>query len=108
MSWQVDVHIARAPDGSPVLVIQGDLDDSTSSVLESLVQTALDDAAGDLSIDLSRLRFLDSYGVRALARARQLVRSHGRNLLLDGAPPRAQRLLDLLGWEEPPRLKSAG
>lgn len=108
MSWQIDIHITQAPDGGPVLVVEGDLDDCTSSVLESLVDTALDGSEGALTVDLSRLRFLDSYGVRALARARQQTRGRGRGLVLQGANARTRRLLELLGWDSPPQLMSTG
>lgn len=108
MSWEIDIHITQEPDGSPVLVIEGDLDDCTSSALENVVDAALDGSDGHLTVDLSRLRFLDSYGVRALARARQQTRSRGRGLVLRGATPRALRLLTLLGWDAPPSLMPTG
>lgn len=108
MSWEIDIHLTHGPEGAPVLLVEGDLDDCTSGALENLVETALDGADGHLTIDLSRLRFLDSYGVRALARARQQTRDRGRCLVLQGASPRAARLLDLLGWDAPPSLMPTG
>lgn len=108
MSWEIDIHLTHGPDGAPVLLIEGDLDDCTSGALENLVNTALDGSDGHLTVDLSRLRFLDSYGVRALARARQQTRNRGRGLVLQGASPRTLRLLDLLGWDTPPSLMATG
>jgi anti-anti-sigma factor len=81
--------------GSCCFEIVGELDLSTSGDLEDLFDVFPGD--GDIVFDLSRLRFVDVAGLRALNRIGEAARRKGRRLVLLESPPQMERIIALLG-----------
>ena len=75
--------------------VAGEVDMSNQGALSRLLarEAAAD---GDLTLDLSELRFIDSTGVQALLRAARDLAGHGR-LLLVGMRPSIRKTFDLMG-----------
>jgi len=94
--WQLEVTAMTAPAG---IRLCGEVDISTLPTLE-LALEILVDRAGDATIDLYELAFIDVTGLRALARAAILLRTAGRCLRLRGANAQTLRILGLFGWAE--------
>ena len=59
----------RHADGVHVIVLEGELDIETAGIACARIDAARDDGARCLLIDLTRLRFCDSTGLRALTSA---------------------------------------
>jgi anti-anti-sigma factor len=74
------------------LRVAGELDRTTSDRFDEAVQTAIV-GTGALVLDLSRVRFLDSSGVRSLIKLGLSMR--GRMLVLRAPSPQVMRVLQL-------------
>jgi anti-sigma B factor antagonist len=88
------------PTGPRGYRLVGELDISTERHAEELLLRAVEDP-GDLDLDLSELRFMDSTGIRLLLRlteqARGSVRIHAPSAVVE-------RILEVAGLERIPNL----
>jgi anti-anti-sigma factor len=89
-------HVA----GAPSVVVRGELDMSTAAELAATLDDAIRESVGTLIVDLSDLVFLDSSGVKELIRARAVLGSEDRTLLVVCPPGPARRALELTGAAE--------
>ena len=79
-----------------VVVLSGELDLAGSAALEAEIErVAALDGATRVVIDLSRLEFLDSSGLRAVALAERRLRAADRTLALIRGPDVVQRVFDI-------------
>jgi anti-anti-sigma factor len=81
-------------DGALVLVVEGELDITTSHLLDDALAQALATDASGVVIDLLAVSFIDSTGLHVLIRHAE--EGHGRLRLTKGSP-QAQRLFELSG-----------
>jgi anti-sigma B factor antagonist len=85
-------------NGAKVLVVEGELDISSSPDFEQAVRQ-LESEANTVVIDLSGLDFLDSTGLRAILRSDSRLRSAGKRLqLVPGSGP-VRRVFRLTGLD---------
>jgi len=86
----------------------GELDMATGTILERTLRDLIDSGFDRLVIDLRRLAFMDSSGLRLLLRWDETARRDGTELSLIPGPPEIQRvfemtrLLDRLTFVDPP------
>lgn len=80
------------------LEVAGDLDVSAADPLDEAIDTALDDGARSLVVDLSETTFVDSMGLSHLLRARRRADAEHATLRIV-APPgsEARVVIDLTG-----------
>jgi anti-sigma B factor antagonist len=91
----------READGVTIFEVAGDLDLSTAPALYARIDQAFQARATSLLVDLSRLEFCDSTGLRALFGAVQEARV--RRVRLKIVPPssaNALRVFELAGASE--------
>jgi anti-anti-sigma factor len=82
-------------DGScHVLVLRGELDMRSSSELETMLLVAKRDASR-LTLDLSRLTFIDLRGLRMVLFAKELCEWDGCELRIVPGPPSVERVFEL-------------
>ena len=82
--------------GGIMLVLRGELDLRTASVVEE----ALADAERShelVALDLRHLSFMDSTGLRLIVVAEQRARQSGHRLVIVQGPPWVQRLFEVTG-----------
>ena len=94
-----EVRIDRHPHAL-ALVLEGEIDLSAVDDVTAQGKKALADAnlKGRLVLDLSQTTFLDSSGVGALVRLRNIALAEGGpRLELKPGPPNVMRVLDLVG-----------
>lgn len=73
MTTPLSLTRTRRPDGAPVLSVVGEVDLSNSGELAAALEEGLDPSAGRLTVDLSRVWYLDSAGLSVLfAHAREI------------------------------------
>jgi len=87
-------------------VCTGDEDVSTQGKRRGAM-TRAQRAAGDLVVDLTQLTFADASLMFDLAMVAGRLRKRGRRLLLRGAQPHIQRLIELVGLDRQPGVAPA-
>lgn len=90
---------AARDDGTVVLALAGDLDLAGVPRAEAAVRDAMA-RPGAVVIDLSRLEFIGSEGIRVVLRARERADADGRELRVVAGDGAARRLIDILGLAE--------
>ncbi len=81
-------------DGSLVLIVEGELDISTSNLLDEALAWALSTDALSIVVDLHAVSFIDSTGLHVLISHAQ---KSPRRVRLTSGSPQAQRLFELSG-----------
>jgi anti-sigma B factor antagonist len=84
-------------DGVATLVLEGELDIATAPVFDATLADLERNGTETLLLDLARLRFIDSTGLRSLLSARQRAEAAGRTLRLANLPVDVERVFDVTG-----------
>jgi anti-anti-sigma factor len=93
-------------DTPPTLRCRGDEDRSTQGRRRRALARAFS-AQADVVVDLSELAFADASLMVDLALLSRRLRRRGRQLLLRGAQPQIQRLIELVGLDRLPGVQMA-
>ena len=94
------LHVDVRRDGDAVIVaLAGELDLATVGELERAMQAARDAGAG-VVVDLRRLSFMDSTGLRAIVLAHEELDRAGQKLAIVRGPGPVQRVFELTGLEQ--------
>ena len=93
---KLTVHSEREGDLHTIHV-QGELDLATAGDLERELIKVEDTDALSIILDLSRLQFIDSTGVRVLLSAHARSRANSNRLMLLRGPVAVQRVFQLTG-----------
>jgi anti-sigma B factor antagonist len=80
-----------------VLELSGELDMASSPALDAAVRQICTGATEALTVDLSRLTFMDSTGLRVVLLAKELCEQHGCEFLVTPGPAQIQRLFEVTG-----------
>ena len=84
-------------------VLVGELDMLTSPDLLAILQPSIE-SAGDLTLDLADLRFVDSFGIRALVDIARGLDGHG-SLVLASPRELVARVLKIIAIDQLPNLR---
>ncbi len=90
---------AHEHDGLVHLVLKGELDLSTAEKVEQEIRRAEADKPEVIALDLSRLTFLDSSGLRLIVTADQRARREGRRFAVVRGPDTVQRIFTITNLE---------
>jgi anti-sigma B factor antagonist len=88
----LDVTIEQHPGQTRVVLI-GELDIASTQDLENELSAVEANSPGTVVLDLRRVEFIDSTGLRALVAADERARSAGRRLAVVRGPDAVERLL---------------
>jgi anti-anti-sigma factor len=88
---------AAARDGEVSLTLEGELDLASVGELEQRLAAAQAQAPRRLVVDLRRLAFIDSSGLRAIIQADAHARAQGTDLVLRPGGESIQRVFELTG-----------
>ena len=100
----LETHLYR--NGSRrTLFVTGELDVATASVLVGAVDGALDGQGGEVCLDFSALKFMDSSGARAVMHAHDKAVSLGSRLVILFPAPVVRRVLELMGLDRVMEIK---
>ncbi|MCB8924123.1 MAG: STAS domain-containing protein [Ardenticatenaceae bacterium] len=80
-----------------IFSVNGRLDGATAADFLQAVQNQVDEGFGRLVIDLKKVEFLSSAGIKALMQTVQLSRRHGGDMRLANARGRVKHILNLAG-----------
>jgi len=84
-------------DGRHTLLLSGELDLAVAAGLETKVLGLCGEGVSAVELDLSRLTFMDSSGLRAVLHAQELCAEHGYDFLVVPGGGQVRRLLELTG-----------
>jgi anti-sigma B factor antagonist len=93
----LSVEVRTGLAGALVIVVGGELQQSTSELLRQAVKEALTDRPAGLVIDLALVTFIDSSGLSALVAARHAGDRVGCRVSLSGVGPVLRRTLHTTG-----------
>jgi anti-sigma B factor antagonist len=87
--------------GVATVVVSGEIDVASGPTVEHELRAALSaDGVDTVVVDLSAVRFLDSYGVGLLLKGRRLADEQGTSYRVTGADGIVRRVLELGGvWD---------
>ena len=87
-------------DGSAVTVrLTGEMDISCEDAFAATVRECVDDGAGELLVDLSRLAFIDSSGLRLLIQLWDKSRRNGLELSMLQGTGQVRRTMEIAGLD---------
>jgi anti-sigma B factor antagonist len=89
-------------NGCHKLILDGDLDISSGPELKAIIVRLCEEGTERLTIDLSKLTFMDSTGLHAIISASQLCAKHGSGFSVTSAPLAVQRIFEICGLAEQP------
>jgi anti-sigma B factor antagonist len=90
------LHLEPMRDGWVRVCVEGELALNSSDTLERAVEAEL--MANSVLLDLSRIDFIDSAGLRAMTALVRSAKATGRQLRLSAdLPPHARRLMEIVG-----------
>jgi anti-anti-sigma factor len=84
----------------PVVVISGEIDESTYSALVEVL-SKLAYGRDEIHVDLAGVEYCDIAGLRAIV---NLTGEHGRRVVLHQAPPQLKAAIRIVGWDTIPGL----
>jgi anti-sigma B factor antagonist len=87
-------------DGLVHVLLRGELDLSTVSKVQDTLERVEQSAPPTFVLDLSKLSFLDSTGLRCIVTADQRAREAGRRMVLVRGPDSVQRVFTITRLEE--------
>ena len=98
--WDVEFERSERADGH-VLAITGELDLAVAGRFALALEQLIEESNGAGLVDLSRVQFMDSSGIRALLTAKRNAESKGKELALLTPSASCRRVLEISGaWDE--------
>ena len=85
--------------GTVCLALVGELDLASVSTLQGHLK-AVAQAEGNLLIDMTGLRYIDSTGAKAFLDAHRMLSRTGRRIVLAAVQPLTMRILEVMGLEK--------
>jgi anti-sigma B factor antagonist len=99
-AFKPDFEIVSEPgqaDSGPVISVRGELDSGTCEELLALVDSSIAANPPGLTLDLQRMTFIDSAGMRAMIMIERLLAGRGVSLRMTPAPAEVTELLQAAG-----------
>ncbi len=90
----LEIDVAHVDDAC-VIRTQGDLNFATAPALEDALLHALDSGTASIVLDLGRVSFIDSMGLRVLVWAANQSREDGDRLRIDCGSGPVRRMMEL-------------
>ena len=87
------VHV----DGDTTVALGGEIDLATAPDLSARLESLVDASEGDITVDFTRVTFLDSTGLVAILRAQHRFGESGRRLKVRNPSRSVRRVLELSG-----------
>jgi anti-sigma B factor antagonist len=90
--------------GVHTLMLVGDIDLLAASDLEDAIQRLCTEGTSGIVLDLRKVTFMDSTGLRATINAHNLCMELGYGFSVTPGPPQVRRLFEVVGISFPERL----
>lgn len=91
-----NILLERRPDGTAHVIMLGRLDAETTGGVERILDTLMEKRPWRVIVDLGRLNYIASAGIRLMLKLRQLqIARNGRLFLID-MQPQVKRVFELM------------
>ncbi len=90
----------REENGVTIFVLEGRIDSEGAVDLDLALQTAMAERKYRLILDMAKVRYLNSAGLRTLADILTQARENGGDLLLVALSPKVQRVFQIIGFDK--------
>ena len=94
MSLEIEIH-AEPHEGKRVSLI-GSLDSSTANQLQEKIDHEIDSTVHMVIMDLKRLQFLSSAGLRVIFKTKKYMDSHEGKFMLLNLQPQVRKVFDII------------
>ncbi|MDK8183188.1 STAS domain-containing protein [Paenibacillus sp. UMB4589-SE434] len=85
-------------DGQQITIqLQGDLDLAASGEFRSFMEPLANDSTNQLTLDLSKLTYIDSTGIGILISIVKVRKAAGAPFFVENVPSQVQKLFDMTG-----------
>jgi anti-anti-sigma factor len=81
-----------------VLRVAGAVDSNTAPELQEALLRATEAPSGTVELDLAKVSYMSSAGLRALVLAAKALQKRGERLSLSNVPPQIRNVLNLTGF----------
>ncbi|MEA2214608.1 MAG: anti-sigma factor antagonist [Solirubrobacteraceae bacterium] len=86
-------------EGMQTLILTGELDLASGAELDETIRRLCRTGTAGLVIDLRKLSFIDSTGVKSMLQAGRLCEEHGHEFRLIPGPRNIQRIFEVTGLD---------
>jgi anti-sigma B factor antagonist len=90
------IEVSEVSEGVYVVALAGEMDIATSPELVSRLEQVRGKGAYRVMVDLSRLSFIDSSGIKALVSSAKTVEANGGRLVVVAPPPHLEKVFDIV------------
>jgi anti-sigma B factor antagonist len=104
---ELDIAVRKTGESSAVVAVGGEIDVYTSPVLQERLVDVLKEGHSNITLDLSRVTFLDSTGLGVLITALKRCRSAEGDLELVTAQPNVLKVLEITGLNDVFRIRDS-
>jgi anti-sigma B factor antagonist len=80
--------------------LKGEIDIYTAAEFKNQINAAIEEQPGDLHIDCSELRYMDSTGLGVLIGALKKMKEQNRNIYLENLKPNVRKLFNITGLDK--------
>lgn len=92
--------VSQVLNGIHVLGIAGEIDYSVKEKFENALRSAVDGVHSPLVLDLTDVRYMDSTGLNALARAKARMTARGDSLFIVLPQQHLQKVFAIVGFDK--------
>ena len=94
MPLSIEIH--AEPHEGKRISLAGSLDTDTASQLQDKIDHEIDSTVHMVIMDLKRLEFLSSAGLRVIFKTRKLMESHHGKFMLLNLQPQVRKVFDII------------
>jgi anti-sigma B factor antagonist len=93
----LETEILEDPSqGKRIISLIGSLDTDTASQLEAKVDETIDDSVNIVIMDMRRLEFISSAGLRVIFKTKKFVDSNGGKFMLLNLQPQVRKVFEII------------
>jgi anti-sigma B factor antagonist len=89
--------LVRVLNDDAVLALRGEVDAYTGPSLSEYLDAAVAETAGNVTLNLSQVSFVDSSGIAVLVAAAKKLRDRGKELVVEAPPAMVAKVLEITG-----------
>lgn len=91
---------SREENGITIFILEGRIDSEGAVDLDLALQTAMSEEKYKVILDMAKVRYLNSAGLRTLADILTQCRDNGGDLRLSALNPKVKRVFQIIGFDK--------